>query len=276
MSELITPVQSAEDLSPEDIQRYYRCRRSNAIRERVKSYQYHLEMALSTGFQEDQELLHFDAFRDGVHAITSKTQGPTNDAYFPIAYNEARVFDAQSQGFYDRMIGLGLDDDSVQIAHFGMLQILSPLRNGGGRRTRLFELRDSRRAEIEMACLLTRMGETALFPYFSTGREERNGSFSQFNHDFYLLGGDCDIWGKTMVQVKMTAANKTYAPEVLVLCRDELSKVADDVDLKHGGLSSLLVNEEFSRLSFKEKRRLKSMSRFVLDRIQEHQETNLR
>lgn len=97
--------------------------------------------------------LHFDAFGDGVRAMSNKRHDSVHNGYLPIAYNEARVFNLQKRVFYDRMIGLGVKGDSVHEAHLGMIEVLSsPMIRGVGPQ-KPFELHNSRRAEVELLCL---------------------------------------------------------------------------------------------------------------------------
>ncbi|MDO4781058.1 MAG: hypothetical protein Q4A34_01530 [Candidatus Saccharibacteria bacterium] len=133
-------------------------------------------------------------------------------------------------------------------------------------------LPDSRRNELELAGLLSRLGEAALFPYFATEREERSSRLPMMNHDFYVI----DSSGRKIpIQAKIRPPRdgREYDPAVLVLTRKELMHAARKVDIQHGGVSQLLVKEEFGRLNYCERRRLKALSGYVIDKVQCHIET---
>lgn len=272
----ITPLQLAEEIPPEDLQGFYGGRRKRSVYKDLSgSAQYHLEMALSLGgLDYDESQHHFDVACDLLEVMTSKKL-PYGDKSFAALYPEAVILRAQLPAFDDRRLNFTeISIDSMEVSHVGLVRIL------GGRVNRRRDgclktpLPESRRAELEMAGLLSRLGEASLLPYFAVGREERSSDQSRYNHDFYVITSS---GSKVPIQIKTTinSRTKTYDPQVLLLGRNEIEGVAHDVDVAHGGVSALLCKEENDRLSYKERRRMGAMSRYVIDRIQEHVETNL-
>lgn len=272
----INPLQLAEEISPEDLREFYGGRRKkSAYKDLSRSAQYALEVALSLAVVEaDGSQHHFDAARHLLEVMTSKNL-PYGDRAFPALYPEAVILRAQLPVFDDRRLNFPEPSiDNMGLAHQGMVRILGSRVKRRRDHCLKIPIPESRRAELEMAGLLSRMGEAALFPYFAVGREERDNYHPEYNQDFYVITSE---GLKVPIQIKTTVSNrtKTYAPQVLLLGRNEMQGVVREVNAAHGSISSLLRKEDGGRLSLRERRRLNTMSNYIIDRIQGHVETNL-
>ena len=272
----ISPLQLAEEIPPEGLRKFYGGRRKkSAYKDLSCSAQYHLEAALSLVESEfDESQRHFDAARNLLEVMSSKNL-PYGDKSFAALYSEAVILRAQLPVFDDRRLNFPeISIDTMRVSHGGLVRILGGRVNRRRDGCLKIPLPDSRRAELELAGLLSRMGEAALFPYFAVGREERSNDQSKCNHDFYTITPEGK---KVAIQVKTTVSERTkeYDSHVLLLGRNEMGGVVQGADLAHGGISTLLRQEDGGNLSYRERYRLNSMSRYVIDRIQEHAETNL-
>lgn len=275
MSE-ITPLQLAEEIPTDELRKFYGGRRkSSAYKELSRSAQYYLETALNLAAVEpDESQHHFDTAHKLLEAMTSKNL-PYGDKSFAALYPEAVILQAQLPVFDDRRLNFQeISIDSMGLAHGGMVRILGSRVKRRRDDCLKIPIPESRRAELEMAGLLSRMGEAALFPYFAVGREERSNDYSEYNQDFYVITSN---GLKVPIQIKTTVNSRTkdYDPRVLLLGRNEMGGVVRDIDVVHGGISQLLRQEDSGGLSYRGRRRLDAMSRYVTDRVQEHAETNL-
>lgn len=209
-------------------------------------------------------------------AFLAMTEGslPYEDRAFSPLYTEACILQAQLSVFEARSEhGYQLPIDNMGQAHAAMVSLLA--MRCGRRKGRLkVPLYESRRSELELAGLLSRLGEAELFPYYAVAREERDHVFSDLNHDCYVVRGG----SKVPIQIKTVRREgmKKYDPRVLVIARSDLSGVCHDVAVKHGGIAELLIGEDRQGLSYRERRRLKSLSDYMKDLIDEHVETTLR
>lgn len=254
----------AEDMPLDVLMEIYAGRRRKIYSDTKRSTDFNLEMALLT-----RDPRYFELTQDLLGIMTRKPLS-YGDKSLRTFYPVAKIFEAQLPVFEERTYDFDVPVSAIRVAHKGMVNILnSRVHRRKPNRLRL-PIYDSLRAELEIASLLSRIGKSALFPYFATSREECCHSNAQFNHDFYVI--DEDGW-KIPIQVKssFTEHSKDYDPSVLVICRRELEGVVSDVDVQNGDISLLLGKEHLDSISYKERRRLKKMSEYVLGRIEDHQ-----
>ena len=253
----------AEDMPLDVFMEIYAGRRRKIYSDTKRSTDFNLEMALLT-----RDPRYFELTQDLLSSMTRKPLS-YGDKSLRTFYPVAKIFEAQLPVFEERKYDFDVPISAIRVAHKGMVNILnSRVHRRKPNRLRL-PIYDSLRAELEMASLLSRVGKSALFPYFATSREECCHSDAQFNHDFYVI----DKGGRKIpIQVKssFTEHSKDYDPSVLVICRRELEGVVSDVDVQNGDISLLLGKEYLDSISYKERRRLKKMSEYVLGRIEDH------
>lgn len=272
----ITPLQLAEEIPPEELRKFYDDpRKRSSYKYLSRLAQSSLEMSLSSARLEGRESQnYFDTARDSIKKMTSEELS-FSDRSLNALYPEAVILESQLPVLDDRRLNFqGISTDSMELGYVGILRILHARVNRRREGRLKIPLPESRRAELEIAGLLSRMGEATLFPYFAVGREERSNTLSEYNHDFYVI---TKKGTKVPIQIKTTINDNTkkYDPQVLLFGRNRIGSVVQDVDVAHRGISSLLWREHFGSLSYRERRRLNSMSRYVEERVQEHIETNL-
>ena len=281
--ENVTPLSLSEEVSLDLLQKYYGGKRKTALKDASHTLHYNLEASLAAGVNEntDEDADTSEDYFKTANALAQRiTDDPDyHDPAVSALYAEAVVLRAQLPVFHDRRYDVqGLSTDVMGLAHESMVRILraSPRRKKDDVLKLPFP--ESRRAELEMAGLLSRLGQAALWPYFATEREERSHVHSQYNHDIYIImpDGDGSI-RKVPIQIKSRRKEgmKKYDPRVLVLARSDLSSVVNSIDINHQGISKLLAAEE-GAISYKDRQRLNSLSDYLRDRVQEHAETNLR
>lgn len=278
MEHVITPLQLAEEMSIEDLDVVYGGRRKTSSMKKSAREAYHsLEASLRLGIDNDET--SDDHFSEACKLLNYVTgEGLSyNEKSLNALYPEAIIFNAQLPAFDGRRSAFpSLSVDSIGEAHEGLVQILSDRVDRLRRGYLKLPIPEGRRTEIELAGLLSRMGEAALFPYFAVGREERDHRQSQYNHDLYLI---TENYKKVPIQIKTTILGKNkreYSREVLVIGRNEIEEKYPYLNAEYrNGISTLLTQESRGKLNDRDCLRLNSISRYVIDRVQEHVETNL-
>lgn len=267
----ITPLHLAEELSGAQVKKFYKGRKRPYL-ELSRTAQYLLELLLHSG--ADAFSGEYDLLQNNFAALTEGNL-PYSDPAFNVLYTESLILEAQLPVFEARARqGFDLPVDDMGAVHAAMTSILSARVKRQAKHGLKAPLHESRRAEVEIASLLSRLGIAALFPYWSVAREERNHQYGSLNHDCYVV---TEKGKKVPIQVK-TARHprmRDYDDRVLVIARTDLATVCEKADVTRGGISKLIAGEQDGRLTYPERNQLNALSGYIVDLVQEHIETNL-
>lgn len=261
------PLPPAERLCSIALRRLYNERSSKAYKESMKTVRYSIEMALAVP-DHDETLHHIERARA---LLTNLTEYELLDrARVPLClYHEAMILNAQLPAFRERSSGRPLSTKVIQDVHHMMVDLLAH------RHICLPRLRvpipASMCVELEIACLLSRLGKSQFFPYWALEREERSRDHPAFNHDWYVLsrGWKCPVQIKTTIH---SYTHRKYSSAVLLLSRDQLAGcIHNGGHIVRSELAKLLIKEDRgSNISPQERSKLDSLSAYCVRRIQNH------
>lgn len=285
----VLPGVSAEQICPEALNgsygrqtktesyQEYKSREDNkAYKAKSSAMRYSLEQGLSHPDDYEAKCFFDDAWRKLVELTEEEL--PDKVKRVPSYYYEAMIIKAQFNVFKERRHRDGIPlSETVLEAHGHMVNLLSFHRLKKSRSSDRLKakMHDSLRTEIEMACLLTRLGDPRLFPYWALAREERNHDNPSQNHDWYLFDGSRK---SPMVQIKTShnGAQRQYDPKVLVIAKEELNGVVGSgCSVHNGAISQLLEKEANGSITEEGLRKLGRMSKYLSRRITKHSPTIL-
>lgn len=265
----VLPDPLAESICYDALPGYYNRRLRAPYSELVRSIHYRLEISLA--LPEDASKYRFGHMDIVSRLLEIATEGDLSTKATGVGqrYPELMIMRTQLPLFYERLQGYGLNSGTVEKVHKKLVELLHDEPRDSQRGGLRLPLLPNQRVELEMACLLSRLGDPDLMPFQSTEREERHSDHPSLNHDWYVIYKG----SKIPVQIKNSDCRggvRRYDERVLVITKKAILEgiVGDSTP----DLSELLWQELFGDEPGKleSKGKLDEFSTICLQRIEEY------